>query len=377
MNKKIFVYSFFSGAGFLDFGFEKSGVKICFANEIHKPFLDAYKYSRKMLGIVSPEDGFANDDIGEYLSGKKLSFIVNAVKKKRKHGYVGFIGGPPCPDFSVGGKNKGRYGDNGRLSSTYIDLLTKAKPDFFLFENVKGLWRTKKHKQFFDEIKRRAQNSGYWTTERLINAIEYGVPQDRERIILMGFSRNVLEDKGIKTNRSCLRELAKEMFPWEKTIVHQKEKVFDLPWPKTIKFRQENELAPPEGIDQKLTVQHWFKKNKVEEHPNARHCFRPKAGIVRFAEVPEGDDSRKSFKRLHRWRYSPTACYGNNEVHLHPYKVRRINVAEALAIQSLPKEFLLPEDMTLTDMFKTTGNGVPYLAAKGLAKSVTIFLGEK
>ncbi len=43
------------------------------------------------------------------------------------------------------------------------------------------------------------------------------------------------------------------------------------------------------------------------------------------------------YKRLHRWRYSPTACYGNNEVHLHPYKPRRISVAEALAIQSLPQ----------------------------------------
>ncbi|MBE9201384.1 DNA cytosine methyltransferase [Nodularia sp. LEGE 06071] len=58
---------------------------------------------------------------------------------------------------------------------------------------------------------------------------------------------------------------------------------------------------------------------------------------MRFTAIDEGDVSNKSFKRPHRWRYSPTACYGNNEVHLHPYQVRRISVAEALAIQSLPK----------------------------------------
>ena len=77
--------------------------------------------------------------------------------------------------------------------------------------------------------------------------------------------------------------------------------------------------------------------------------------------IEEGDVSRKSFKRLHRWRYSPTAAYGNNEVHLHPYKVRRLSIAEVLAIQSVPPEFELPSNMSLTDMFKTVGNGVPVL----------------
>lgn len=58
-----------------------------------------------------------------------------------------------------------------------------------------------------------------------------------------------------------------------------------------------------------------------------------------------------------------TAAYGNNEVHLHPYKVRRLSIAEVLAIQSVPPEFELPSNMSLTDMFKTVGNGVPVLMA--------------
>jgi len=61
-------------------------------------------------------------------------------------------------------------------------------------------------------------------------------------------------------------------------------------------------------------------------------------------------------------------------VHLHPYKIRRISVAEALAIQSLPAKFALPENMSLTNMFKTIGNGVPYLASKALAESILDFL---
>ena len=74
--------------------------------------------------------------------------------------------------------------------------------------------------------------------------------------------------------------------------------------------------------------------------------------------IPEGDSNKKSYKRIHRWRYSPTVAYGNNEVHLHPYKERRLSVAEAMALQSLPKEFALPQSMTLTNCFKTIGNGV-------------------
>ena len=92
--------------------------------------------------------------------------------------------------------------------------------------------------------------------------------------------------------------------------------------------------------------------------------------------ISEGDDGKKSYKRLHRWRYSPTAAYGNNEVHLHPFKPRRLTVAEALAIQSLPANFELPSTMTLSNMFKTIGNGVPYLAALGLAKSILNHIGE-
>ena len=130
----------------------------------------------------------------------------------------------------------------------------------------------------------------------------------------------------------------------------------------------------PEGVRAELTVQHWFEKNQVTTHPNAGDCFTPRAALPKFEIIDEGDDSKKCFKRLHRWRYSPTVAYGNNEVHLHPYEARRISVAEALALQSLPKAFRMPPEMTLTDKFKAIGNGVPYEAAKGIASSIMQYL---
>ena len=125
-----------------------------------------------------------------------------------------------------------------------------------------------------------------------------------------------------------------------------------------------------------LTVQHWFEKNNVDNHPNAKAHFTPRDGLAKMQTIPEGDVSRKSYKRLHRYRYSPTVAYGNNEVHLHPCKERRISAAEAMALQSLPKEFELPQDMTLSDMFKTIGNGVPFLLAQGIAKTIRQFIEE-
>ena len=133
----------------------------------------------------------------------------------------------------------------------------------------------------------------------------------------------------------------------------------------------------PEDILKDLTVQYWWDANDVLNHPNANMYFTPKAGITRFATKDEGDVLRKCYKRLHRYRYSPTAADGNNEVHIHPYKPRRISISEALAIQSLPKEFELPQDITLSDAFKTVGNGVPYLAAKAIAQSLFDYLSEK
>ena len=92
--------------------------------------------------------------------------------------------------------------------------------------------------------------------------------------------------------------------------------------------------------------------------------------------IPEGDVSGKSFKRLHRWRYSPTAAYGNNEVHLHPYRVRRLSVAESMAIQSIPDWFALPANMTLSNKFKVIGNGVPVLMATAIAQTLSELLDE-
>ena len=369
MKAKLF--SFFSGAGFLDLGFEAEGFSVVFVNEYLPAFLDAYKHSRRALKIAPPEHGYHGGSILDFSDDGVLNRkLTGLVRQSRGDGsLVGFIGGPPCPDFSVGGKNRGRHGENGKLSQTYVRMICQQKPDFFLFENVKGLWQTKRHRHFYEELKIELWNAGYKTTEKLINSIEFGAPQHRERIILLGFRDTVANCDG-----HSFDSLSNGFFPWAKFVKYRVPETFSLPWPTMQPFVENGVRALPKSLPEELTVEYWFRKNKVERHPNSGHCFTPRAGLARFQSVQEGDDSRKSYKRLHRWRYSPTACYGNNEVHLHPYRARRISVAEALAVQSLPEGFELPPDMTLSAMFKTVGNGVPYLAAKGLARTIQSFL---
>jgi len=372
MGKKIGIFSFFSGAGFLDLGFEKTGhYETLFVNEYHKAFAEIYSASRKKMKIHLPEFGIQVADITENLTSLHSLWLKENLKEaKKSHDIVGFIGGPPCPDFSIGGKNKGHKGENGKLSGTYVELICRTKPDFFLFENVKGLYRTAKHRKFFEKMKLKLINAGYYITEKLINAIEFGAPQDRDRIILIGFQRSALGDYGFKLNGSPIIK----NFNWEQNTLFKADEVFAMNWPALEKFEQHSIRPTPLDVPIELTVEYWFRKNDVGRHANSEHYFTPRAGLAKFKTIAEGDDLKKSYKRLHRWRYSPTAAYGNNEVHLHPYKARRISAAEALAIQSLPKEFVIPENISLTDMFKTIGNGVPYLAARGLAQNIFDFI---
>lgn len=365
MEHKINIFSFFSGAGFLDLGFEMSGhFNVVYVNEFHKAFNEVYKYARAKMGIELPKYGHHVEDITKIIGSPKLDELKSQVAESKLDNLTGIIGGPPCPDFSVAGRNRGKEGENGKLSGTYVSLICETLPDFFLFENVKGLYRTAKHREFFEHLKSKLTNKGYVLTEQLINSIEFGAPQDRDRIILIGFRKDIAEQLHLPFEGINLLE-----FDWEKNKRFSKD-VLNLPWPKTSPYKEDIPTDAPKGIIKELTVQYWWEKNDVLNHPNANMYFKPRAGLYRFQSKDEGDDEKKCYKRLHRWRYSPTVAYGNNEVHIHPYKPRRISVSEALALQSLPKEFELPTDMTLTDAFKTIGNGVPYMAALGIAKNI-------
>ncbi|GHV07956.1 restriction endonuclease subunit M [Spirochaetia bacterium] len=351
----------------MDLAFEDNNYNIVFVNEYEKRFLDAYKYSRKRLHKKILPNGYSETSAEVFLQDPEMEKLKSMIEKERKEGHiVGFIGGPPCPDFSVAGKNRGENGENGKLTKTYFDLICLYQPDFFVFENVKGLVSTERHKKFYDTMKKMLSDNNYYLSDKLINALSYGVPQYRERIFLIG-----LNSKNIKNKESLtINEFSYFEFQWDMFEKKSIENILKQDWPKNEEFKKYSKRINKYKIDEELTVNYWFEKNNVTQHKNNKDVFKVKNGKQKIETINEGDTSRKSFKRLHRWKYSPTAAYGHNEVHLHPFMCRRISVAEAMAIQSLPKNFIIKEDIPLTYKFKMIGNGVPYLLGEAIAKTL-------
>lgn len=348
-------------------GFERAGFHISWTNEINNAFTDMYSYG--MTKWRRSHDASAEDaKISNKRSITKVFApeILREAFPKGGPDFFGIIGGPPCPDFSVGGGNKGASGINGRLSELFINRICKIRPAFFVFENVRGLFKTKIHREFLLRLEKRLESEGFCLDLTILNALEFGVPQDRERLIMIGIQKKYAEaclGRSIKKNE-------RNWFLWPKRskYVDAKQK---YNWPGVEKKGQEP--SKPRGVPLELTVYYYLNEsNSPLKELNGNDIF--KAYSSKFLTICEGDTKRKSFKRLHRYRYSPTVCYGHNEVHLHPWENRRLSVREAMRIQGIPDEYALPEDASLTNKFSLVSNGVPVPMAYEIAVSLRGFL---
>jgi DNA (cytosine-5)-methyltransferase 1 len=358
------VLSFFTGAGFLDLGFLQAGFDIIWCNEYSQSFARSFRYAFERLDHRVRHEPIVNASSIVDLGPNDI--CREAFGNTPKPEVFGVIGGPPCPDFSVGGKNRGRQGMQGFLTEVYVNRIIELQPTFFVLENVPGLVRINKHREFLYGLLQRL-SPHYLTDFRILNALEFGVPQDRQRLFVVGFARRWLR------RHTCSERFAlgESWFPWPVPGEYASAKT-KFPWPGRTALGAQ--VEKPHGVPEELTVGPLLcDYERTSRLPNGTEHFRPRS--KRFWEIEEGDDSKKSFKRLHRWRYSPTAAYGNNEVHLHPTLPRRLTVREALRIQTVPDDYALPPDMPLSHKFKTIGNGVPVRLAQSVAKAVLAYIG--
>lgn len=159
------IISLFSGAGGLDRGFEKAGFDTIWANEYDKDIWETFEknFPRTTLDRRSIRD-VPSSDIPEC---------------------DGIIGGPPCQSWSEAGSLRGIEDQRGQLFFEYIRVLRDKKPKFFLAENVSGMLASR-HKDALDNIKNLLVESGYSLSFGLLNAVDYGVPQDRKRVFFIG-----------------------------------------------------------------------------------------------------------------------------------------------------------------------------------------------
>jgi DNA (cytosine-5)-methyltransferase 1 len=365
---KIPVLSFFSGGGFLDLGFEEAGFDVCWTNEYNASFAKIYSHGisswRKAKNKNAKEAKISNAESIEDLTPDIV--LKEAFGSKRPE-LFGVIGGPPCTDFSVGGLHAGHKGDAGKLTAVYVKMLLGLQPGFFLLENVPHLATNPKHREKFLSLLSSLNLGGYSMLVTKLNALEYGVPQDRLRLFVFGVKRDLL--RAWYPEAPFPKRLLEATFKWPAKTNENAKAGFE--WPKTNKFGATP--VHPEGVPLELCVHRAVSKlPDPETLQNGKDYFNPHS--AKFGKIKEGDVSGKSFKRLHRFRYSPTAWYGNNEVHLHPWKKRRLSVREALRIQTVPDTYLMPDDMPLCAKFKVIGNGVPCGLSEKIAETILEFI---
>ena len=164
------VSSFFSGAGGLDLGFEQAGFEVAWANEYDSTIWATYRKNFKKSAL-DPRS-------------------IVAVEPDDVASCEGIVGGPPCQSWSEAGAGRGINDSRGQLFYEYIRILEAKQPLFFLAENVSGILLPR-HKEAFTSILETFQKIGYIVRYNLLNANDYGVPQDRKRVIIIGYKASL------------------------------------------------------------------------------------------------------------------------------------------------------------------------------------------
>lgn len=162
--------SLFSGAGGLDLGFERAGFRIVIANEFDPGIWATYEKNHTAKLIKGDIRKVKDSDFPDKVDG--------------------IIGGPPCQSWSEAGALRGINDERGKLFYDYIRILKSKQPKFFLAENVSGML-SNRHSEAVKNIIAQFESCGYNVTIDLVNAADYGVPQDRKRVFYIGFRKDL------------------------------------------------------------------------------------------------------------------------------------------------------------------------------------------
>lgn len=323
--------SLFTGAGGLDLGFRTVGYRELMASDIMQQARTSYLFNNPNV---------------PYLLGDVRQLTIEEIKHQIGKQQVDvIIGGPPCQGFSNMG-NKNSADPRNYLFESYVRIVNALRPKLFLFENVKGLC-TMFEGRFLRNVIEQFIGIGYNIHYSILDSSEYGVPQKRERVILVG---TLLERQFFfpKPSMDSIGDL--------KAYGNVGEAIDDL-------------------------------ADKGEEVPNHIALCHSEKVIRRYQMIPEGgklpkpellpeDIRRKNFgityTRLDRKSLSPTIVPGNNALPVHPVLNRSLTPREAARIQSFPDSYVFMGDRRSQCI--QVGNAVPPLLAAKLAVIVRKYL---
>jgi len=319
IKKKIKVISLFSGSGGLDLGLLATGkFEVIFANDFNSQACETYK-----------------NNIGNHVVCDDISNLKNLPNADI------IVGGPPCQGFSTANPARSFDDPRNQLFKEYARIINEVQPKVFLMENVSGMVTMQKGK-VFKLIKKELSECGYTLYDKLLNAKDYGVPQSRRRMIVIGVRKDI-------------------------------SRVFKFP-------------EPTHNKDNYYTVgQALFDNPILDTNPNHKIGKLTDLNLKRIEYIPEGgamkncppelqnnSDLNRAMRRLHREKESPTIVHNNCDHYYHPTENRRITIREMARLQGYADDYVFSGSKS--EQSRQVGNSVPVGLAKAVAKSIYSFL---
>lgn len=312
--------SLFSGGGGLDLGAHFAGFKTLLVSDIIPSYTDTIKANLPHVSVY-------NDDAMD-LTAEKIRGLA-----KIEGDLDLIIAGPPCQAFSIMGKRQSLEDPRGRLTIKYFELVSGLKPKVFLFENVPGLMTVNHGQAFSNLLKFIESETGYKLYRTKLNASDFGIPQERERIFIVGFRPDI----------SC--------------------ESFSFPVSATGPLHDQL----PNKMPSKYALE------GVDGLPNQVIRVHTEAVRKRFAAVPQGGRDRGSYSdRLRPEMPSGTVMIGSSaggaRPFIHPFEPRALTVRETARLQSFPDWYEFSGSRT--EQYRQVGNAVPPLLAYEILSAI-------
>ena len=315
--KKLTAISLFAGVGGICLGFKNNGVDIIYANDFDKYACETYRTNFNHTLVEGDMTKIKSDDMPQ-------ADIL--------------LGGSPCQAFSIAGYRKGFNDERGNLFFEYLRILVDKQPQAFLFENVKNLTAHDGGKTFAIMLDAFKQN-GYHVRYQVLNSCDYGnVPQNRERIYVVGFK----DEKKFK----------KFYFPHS---IPLSTKISDI-------------------IDK-------TKRQPDKYYYNDKKCYETmlKDTITKEDTIYQ---LRRVYVRENKSNLCPTLTAnmgtGGHNVPLikDKFGIRKLTPRECFLFQGFPKDYKLPENMSDCHLYKQAGNSVSVPVIERIAKNIVFVLND-
>lgn len=345
----------FAGAGGLSIALENSGFNIVLANEINKIFAETHTKNFPNVPLIQKDiNELSVEDIKNVIGDKEVDLIV---------------GGPPCQGFSIFGKrrfiNTQEYDPHedprNFLVYQYIRIVKELKPKFFFMENVKGFTNLDKG-LFVEEVKKQFRDLGYdniWC--EIVCAADYGVPQDRYRMFMIGNRLGIEFEKPEPTHFP--KGSGKK--PEYRTVG---DAIFDL-------IGKENIVQNHVPLKHKPIVEARYGyvkegcKLNVDDLP-------PELAVATRTDSKTGKVANYShvYKRLDRNKPATTMVPGHNAFPIHPVLNRTLTAREAARIQTFPDSHIFLG--TRQEQCIQVGNAVPPKMAEPFIRKIKLYIEE-